>query len=220
MQIKMPKILKKGDWRTRCAFCANFLIVILELIAFVLSCMEHGVENFCFYTQDSNYLAMAASLLYCVCTVREARTGEKAPKWLHSFRYIAVCCLMVTFFVVLIVLMPMAGENALFMLYGGSMLYQHTLCPILAVVSFFVFERKAPLPRTAALKAMVPTLVYALITITLNIFRVMEGPYLFLMVYRQPWYISVIWCFFILGIAGVLALATLEFYNFICRKSA
>lgn len=216
----MLQILKKVGWRTGCAFCANLLIVILELVAFVLSCMEHGVENFCFYTQDSNYLAMMVSLFYCVYTVREVRTGERPPKWLHSFRYIAVSCLMVTFFVVLIVLMPMAGENALFMLYGGSMLYQHTLCPILAAVSFFAFERKALLPKTEVLKAMVPTLIYALITITLNIFRVLEGPYLFLMVYRQPWYMSVIWCFVILGIAGVLALSTLKLYNFICRKSA
>lgn len=199
------------------ALLANAVIVMLELVALVLSLMEHGLGNFAFYTQDSNYLAAVASLLYCVYAVRELRGGAEIPLWIHSFRYISVSCLMVTFFVVLFVLMPMAGENALFMLYGGSMLYQHTVCPILAAVSFFVLERGKPLPKQEISRALIPTLAYALAAVVLNILRVIEGPYPFLLVYAQPWYLSVLWCAVILGIAGILAFGVLNLHNFMVK---
>ena len=50
----------KKEYRLISALCANILIIILEVIALILSLIEHGLENFLFYTQDSNYLAMAA----------------------------------------------------------------------------------------------------------------------------------------------------------------
>lgn len=200
------------------ALFANAAIVVLELVALVLSLMEHGLGNFAFYTQDSNHLAAAASLLYCVYAVRKLRGRAEIPQWIHSFRYISVSCLMVTLFVVLLVLMPMSGEDALFMLYGSSMLYQHTICPILAAVSFFVFEGYEPLPRREVFKALIPTLAYALAAIVLNVLRVIEGPYPFLMVYAQPWYLSILWCVVILGIAGILAFGVLGLHNFLQKR--
>ena len=210
----------KKEYKLISAFCANGLIVILEAIALILSLMEHGLGNFLFYTQDSNYLAMAASMFFCIYAIKKRKGKGEMPKWVYSLRYIAVSCLMVTFFVVLFVLMPMAGENALFMLYGGSMLYQHTICPLLAMLSFFVFEIKDELPGREILKALIPTLAYALIAITLNICKVIEGPYLCLMGYAQPWYASGIWGILILGIEGVLAFAVWRLHNYICKSVA
>ena len=203
----------KKDNRLVAALCANALIVLFELIALVLSLIDQGLESFQFYTQDSNYLAMAASLCFCLYGVKHLRGEGDMPQWVRTFRYVTVSCLMVTFFVVILVLMPMMGENALSMLYGGSMLYQHTLCPILAAVSFFAFECKAQLPKAEILKALIPTLVYALAAIILNLCHVIEGPYPFLMVYAQPWYASVMWCIVILGIAGLLASGVLALHN-------
>lgn len=200
------------------AFIINAAIVVLELVALALSLMEHGLGNFAFYTQDSNYLAAAASLLYCVYAVKSLRGSDEMPQWVGTLRYISVSCLMVTLFVVLLVLMPMSGENALFMLYGGSMLYQHTICPILAAVSFFALEGWEPFPKRAIVKALIPTLAYALVAVILNVLRVIEGPYPFLMVYAQPWYMSVLWCVVILGIAAILALGVRSLYNFITKS--
>lgn len=95
------------------ALIANAAVVVLELVALALSLMEHGLGNFAFYTQDSNYLAAA---------------------------------------------------------------------------------------------------------VILNILRVMEGPYPFLLVYAQPWYLSVLWCVVILGIAAILALGVRALYNFITKS--
>lgn len=210
----------RKEYRLAGALCANAIIVILEVIALCLSILGQGLDNFLFYTQDSNYLTMAISLLLCIYAVREQCGKGKMPNWLHTMRYITVSCLMLTFFVVIFVLMPAMGENALSMLYEGSMLYQHTLCPILSVFSFLVFEIEDKLPKTDMVKALIPTLAYALVAITLNICQVIEGPYPFLMVYSQPWYVSVLWCIIILGIAGLLAFAVWVLQSVIWKRSA
>lgn len=208
----------RKNYKLAGALCANALIVLFEVIALILSLKDQGLENFLFYTQDSNYLAMAASLLFCIYALKKLQGKGDIPKWVYSFRYITVSCLMVTFFVVLFVLMPMMDENPFFMLYGGSMLYQHTLCPVLSAFSFFVFEITDKLPKKEIVKALIPTLSYALISFILNICKVTEGPYFFLMVYAQPWYASVIWCIVILGIAGFLASVVRMIHNFIYKR--
>lgn len=201
------------------ALCVNILIVIFEVIALILSVADQGVGNFMFYTQDSNYLAMIVSLLFCVYVVGELRGQGRCPVWIHTLRYIAVSCLMLTFFVVIFILMPAMGEHALSMLYRGSMLYQHTLCPILAVFSFFAFEIENKLPGTAIAKAMIPTLIYAVVTIILNLCRIIEGPYFFLLVYSQPWYMSVLWCVIVLGINGFLAFMVWRLHQFFYKRN-
>lgn len=210
----------KRENRLKGALCVNAAIVVLEGIALVLSVTGQGMESFLFYTQDSNYFAMAVSLLFCVYAKRELRGKGKFPDWIYVMRYAAVCCLMVTFFVVLFVLMPMMEENPLAMLYEGSMLYQHTICPVLAFFSFFVFEKEGRLPGKAVPKALIPTLAYALVMVTLNICRVTEGPYFFLMVYAQPWYMSVLWCFMIGGIAALLAFGVRGLHNLLQREKS
>ena len=208
----------KKEYKLAGALCANALIVIFEVIALILSLISQGLENFLFYTQDSNYLAMAASIFFCIYAGKKLQGKGDIPKWVYYFRYITVSCLMVTFFVVLFVLIPMMEENPFSMLYEGSMLYQHTFCPVLAAFSFFVFEVTDKLPKTVIVKALIPTLAYALVGIALNICRAVEGPYFFLMVYAQPWYASVIWCIVILGIAGLLAFVVWMVHNFICKR--
>lgn len=205
--------------RILAAFSMNALVLILGMVGLALSLINQGIESFLFYTQDSNYFAMGVSLLYCVYAVKALRGTGKIPPWLHTLRYIAISCLMVTLFVVLFVLMPMMGAQAPSMLYEGSMLYQHTLCPLLAVFSFFCFEHEGKLPKSAMGKALIPPLVYAAITIVLNICKVIEGPYFFLMVYAQPWYLSVLWCMVVMGIAGFLAFIIWKLYNHVCTKT-
>lgn len=202
------------------AFFINALIVVFEIIALILSLRDQGLDSFFFYTQDSNYLAMAVSLLFCVCSAKAIRGQGELPAWLHPLRYISVSCLMLTFFVVLFVLMPAMGADGPLMLYRGSMLYQHTLCPILSVVSFFVLEPDSKLSKSDIKKALLPTLLYAGVAILLNLARVIEGPYFFLMVYAQPWYMSVLWCGIVLGIAWLLAAAVWKLHNVIYQKSA
>ncbi|HPF53799.1 MAG TPA: hypothetical protein PLM48_04040 [Clostridia bacterium] len=52
---------------------------------------------------------------------------------------------------------------------------------------------------------MTPTLLYAIVIIILNIAKLLVGPYPFLHIYEQPWYMSIVWIAVILGMATLLA---------------
>jgi len=50
------------------------------------------------------------------------------------------------------------------------------------------------------------TIIYAIIMIVLNILKIVEGPYPFLLIYNQPVIHSVIWTMVILAITYAIAL--------------
>ncbi len=62
-----------------------------------------------------------------------------------------------------------------------------------------------PSERKYRLFALTPTILYAAVAVTLNIAKVMDGPYPFLHVYEQPVYMSIIWFAAILGGAYFMA---------------
>ncbi len=196
-------ILSKTKNRQVYSLIFNIAIVIMEIIGLILSIQQHGLDLFQFYTQDSNLLAMVASAICVVYTALGLKNGTTAlPEWVKSLKYMATCCLAITFVVTVCVLSPLAGPGAWkFMLFSGSMLYHHLLCPVAAFVSFVFLETDPVLSKKHIYYALAPTFLYAVITTTLNIARVMVGPYPFLMVYQQPWYISILWIFIILGTA-------------------
>lgn len=131
------------------------------------------------------------------------------PFFVSLLRYMATACLTLTFFVVFY-LASTAGdtyfEGLLMFFTNGSMLFYHLLCPIISFISFTFFEgdRRLNKKKTIYL-AMIPTVVYAIILIILNASNVVEGPYPFLMVNKNPVYISLIWVVVILGLNYLFA---------------
>lgn len=184
------------------AVTANGIIIILELIGLIVSTLTQGFEMFQFYTQDSNYFTLGASVCYEIFAVLKLAGKSQIPTWVSVLRYMSTCCLMLTFTVVVFVLIPLSGwAYADVMLFSGNMLYHHTLCPVLAAVSLLVFENETKIEKKYVWLSMIPTCVYAVIVIVLNAARVLKGPYPFLYVYEQPLYMSVVWVFVILGMA-------------------
>jgi hypothetical protein len=162
---------------------------------------------FMFYTEDSNLFAMFVCAAMAVSTIISLKKHKDIPKYIQILKYMATCCLAVTFIVVIFILAPMIGENGFkIMLLGNSMLYHHLICPILAIISFVFFEATPPMNYKHTILAMIPTVIYAIITITLNILKIMAGPYPFLMVYNQPICMSIIWFSVILIGAYAIAL--------------
>lgn len=192
------------------SFCFDLAIVVLGAIGAALSLFQiyGGWAAFQYYTLDSNLF------LLLVCVVQawyesNILLGKRffVPSWVRALKYCAVCTTTVTFFVVLFVLVPLGGGLPILLtaFTQGAMLYHHLLCPVLGLVSF-IFADRASLPdRRVTLWALVPTLLYAVVTISLNLARLLRGPYPFLYVYEQPVYMSVVWCIVICGFAWILA---------------
>lgn len=63
------------------------------------------------------------------------------------------------------------------------------------------FEKEPHLNTKSAFTATIPTLIYAILLIILNIVGAVDGPYPFLRVMNQPLYMSFVWFIVIVGSA-------------------
>ncbi len=202
-------------FRNRMALLLNIILAALEVTGLYISCRTSQKSIFLFYTQDSNILA----LLGCLPLITSWLAGKQAPKWAQRLRYISVCCVTVTFLVVLFVLVPMEGEGgARRMFLDGAMLYMHLLCPLLALANFIFFEDTPALRKGDIVRAIVPTVVYALVMIVLNLLRIVDGPYPFLRIYEQPLIVSLGWSLIIIGGAAVVAVIVYALHHCIACK--
>ena len=182
----------------------NVLIAVFEVIAVILTLTEYGSFIFFkYYTQDSNILLGISCAAMAIFKVRSLRFGKKVPYSAKLFLYIATCCTTLTITVVLALLIPNAGgytmRNFSSYMLEGSGLFMHFVCPVLALVSFIIFE-DVQLTFSRAVCALIPTLIYAAVLFILNIANVLVGPYFFLHVYEQSVLASVGWTFVVLGI--------------------
>ena len=154
-----------------------------------------------FYTEDSNILALVTSCLFVYFLL----SNKKLPKWLNTLKYISTTCVTITFLVVIFILAPMYNFNYLSLLFDGTMLYHHTICPLLCIITFLFFDKLNNYEKKDILYAFSFTIIYAVVLIALNLFEVVKGPYPFLMVKEQTIIESFIWIIVILGFAYMIA---------------
>ena len=110
----------------------NLAIVILEIIGFTLVFNELGITSLEYYTEESNLLLLISSIIFIIYLYK----NNELPSWFKSFRYIAIVSTTLTLIIVLTVLSWTTDFGLYHLLFNGSMLYHHTLCPILAILSF------------------------------------------------------------------------------------
>lgn len=201
------------------AVIMNSLIIVLEIIGLIMSSIEHGFGMFQFYTQDSNYLLLISCVIYVIYGIIHLKKGKEIPNFVKYLKYTATVCVTLTFVVVVVVLVPMSGFSYFIpMLFYGTMLYHHFLCPVLAIITFLLFEVANRYRFKDLFLVMIPTFIYEVIIIILNICKVIKGPYPFLYVYEQPFYMSIIWVIVIPGIAFLFAYIYMIINNKIVNK--
>lgn len=179
-----------------CVFL-NIAIIALEIVGFTISLVSTGRIGIEWYTEESNILALVAAILYLVAMTSK----KKMPEFVRWIKYTAALGLLVTFLVTAFVLAPMYDFNYGYLFFHENLLYHHLICPILAVVAFVGFDEIGKITKRDTKKSMIWTVSYAILMIILNIVQVVEGPYPFLMVLKQPVYMSVIWLLVIVGSA-------------------
>jgi hypothetical protein len=190
------------------AFCLNIILIVLGIIGAVFSFKENQFVMFKYYTQDSNFLGLLSSILFVITGISSLKAGKlKTVEFVSKLRFMAVCCMCLTFLVVIFVLIPIAGFDwTCWYLFSGSSLFYHTLCPIIGFVSFAAFEDVVNLRFANACFNAIPTVIYAIITITLNALYIIDGPYAFLKVHEQSILMSVIWFILIVGGSWLIAI--------------
>jgi len=156
----------------------NIALILLELWALRMV-ISRGWKLFVFYTQISNILTFLSSAAFLAFGAGAA--------WL---RYTSVCMMVMTGLVTAFVLVPMGGDPKQ-LLWSGSGLYHHVICPVLTLVSYVFFE-----PHVGFGLLWVPvaiTLVYGMIMLYLNAKGIVDGPYPFFRVRQQSAGATVLW---------------------------
>lgn len=115
-----------------CSIFLNLCIVRWEPVAIRMTWEAVGSQTFTFYTENSNVFAFFVCLLVAVCQVICLFTGRQLPRWVKTLKYIATCCLTMTFLTVVFVLGPYCADQGgvVFLLTESSMLYHHLLNPL------------------------------------------------------------------------------------------
>ena len=173
----------------------NLAVVYMEPTAIRMSWEAVGDQTLTFYTENSNIFSAGVCLLVAVCQVWALISGRELPRWVKRLKFLAACCLTMTFLTVVFVLAPYyPNEGGVrFLLTESSMLYHHLLNPLCVFVSFAFLEREPRLSARNIPLALVPTVVYGAIALWANYQRLWTGPYPFLLVYEQTTRQTVLW---------------------------
>ncbi len=175
------------------AIILNALIIILGLLGVGIAIKLHMTKDFfLYYTNLSNIYAVIASIIYLLTINKKSKLGK-------ILRFSATACLMLTLLVVIVILTPMLKVN---LFIGNYMPLYHLIIPLLSLVSLLFFEEKEPSIKYA----LMPTIIYGIIVIILNLFKVIEGPYPFLKLYKQNILISILWIIIIYLINYLIAI--------------
>lgn len=186
----------------------NSLIIVLEAVGFSFLFSGQGgnlggsAPWCCFFTNLSNLFLLVASCLVAAADIIYLLTKHPLVQWVTNVKFAATISVVLTFLTVYCFLFPTSflhGGNFDFIADPETFLWFHTVCPILAFVSFAFFE---PFPRiklSRAFYGVIPMLVYAIVIIPLVATNVIEAPYSFLRVNENAWYITLLWCVVMVG---------------------
>ena len=115
---------------------------------------ERGRFAFRFFTCQSNVLCACAALLAAVFGM-----AGSLPRWVWVLKYMGTVAVTVTMLTVFLFLWPSIGKGGLKKLMEGSELFVHLINPLMAIVSFCLFERQG-MTFAESLWGLVPVAVY------------------------------------------------------------
>ncbi len=116
---------------------------------------ERGRSALRFYTCQSNILCAAAALATGIAGL----CGE-LPEWVWILKYVGTAAVTVTMLTVFLFLAPSVGKDWYGVLLKGSgNLFMHLVTPVIAIVTFCVFERRG-MSFPQCLWGLLPVVLY------------------------------------------------------------
>ncbi len=188
------KIVVRRDTKRR-AIRFNVAMIALELIGLIISFSSTGKLSLQYYTEQSNLLALIASVVFLIYLVR----GKGIPVFVKWLKYTAAVGLFVTFVVTAFVLAPMFSFNYGYLFFYGALMYYHLICPLLGVYMFTRVDELGEITKSDRNVSLIWTVGYAAVMIPMNIIGVIDGPYPFLRVMSQPIWQTTLWIIVIFG---------------------
>ena len=147
---------------------AIFVITLILVIRFFRKDgrwdLKRGREAFRFFTCQSNALCACTALLMAVSQL----LAGTVPEWIWVLKYIGTTAVSVTMMTVLVFLGPIYSYKELL---KGSDFFMHMLTPLLALLSFCVFEKRG-MSFCLALVGLLPVVLYG----SLYLYKILYAP--------------------------------------------
>ena len=157
--------------RITAALILNILVVI-STAAITISyyfysnnpLVESGFDSYKFFTTDSNILAAVSSLVMIPFEIGILRgKSEKLPYAAIVFKLAGMTSVMLTFFTVMFLLLPVYGPKFLLL---GTAFYMHLAGPLAALVTFLFLETDHRVKLSHTLFALIPVVLYGAVYLT------------------------------------------------------
>ena len=120
-----------------------------------------GIRTFCMFTVNSNILAAISSAVVIPYAIDGIRKKEYSlPNWVVVFMMTGTISVALTFLVSLFILSPVKG---FVLIFTGSRLFLHGICPVLNILAFSLFITSHKINVWQSLFALIPVAVYAIV---------------------------------------------------------
>lgn len=120
---------------------------------------SNGASAFHYFTVQSNVFCAVSAFLMCF---------SSSSTWVWTLKFIGTVAVTITMLTVFLFLGPNLGYKKLL---SGTELYMHLVTPLLAIISFFCFEKQG-MPIQTALSGVLPVLLYG----ALYLYKVIYAP--------------------------------------------
>lgn len=125
----------------------NLILIVLEIFILLQSFIQwmpeedkriYWYQALTYYTEDSNISLFIGSMFSLLGSIFLLR--GKDSMWYHVFKYLGVTTTMVTFTTVYIFMAFYQEPSLGFSIHGNLWLLSHTICPLLGISSYFIFD--------------------------------------------------------------------------------
>ncbi len=190
------------------ALCINISLVLIEaaVVFSVLRSSDGGRKVLLSYSHFASFFALLASSSAVFGLVEEMRGRRRQVRYaIRLFRFTSISSLLLVFFVVIFILVPMNGfSDAGEILFSSTHFLEYIVCPLLSFLSFWILNEYAGFRRREAFLALLPTVFYAVLMGILNCLNIIYGPYFFFCVHDQSIAMTIFWFVTINGAAFVI----------------
>ena len=170
------------------------------------------------YTNLSNLIyAIVALIAASFLLVALIEKKDHIPAWVEFLYLFATIGLTLTFVIVYAYLAPFVMGSSL-MIGLPSMLFVHTVSPLLAIITMLIFLKENGLRKTDAIICAASPLIYGLVWVFLQVFKVVDPsvenalPYPFLNI-TVDWWIPTVWFVGIIAGTALIALLWIVIHN-------
>lgn len=149
---------------------ANVVLVTYAIISFFFVkdndvLVAKNWECFRYFTIDSNVLMAITSIIVIVHNIKSFNKDcIQMPIYAKICKFVGTVAVTVTFLTVMFFLGPNMGYKE--MLIEGN-LYLHLICPLLAIISYILFETGNDFSNKYFYLGLAPTVIYGLIYLIL-----------------------------------------------------